>query len=101
MPLARVEVLAVVMACGTGGRMGVLTDGRAKPALPFAGTHRLVDFALSNCVNSGISDVWVVQQYEPHSLEDHLSNGRPWDLDRTHGGLLLLPPFQGEASPGG
>jgi glucose-1-phosphate adenylyltransferase len=101
MPLARVRVLAVVMAGGTGGRMGVLADGRAKPALPFAGTHRLVDFPLSNCVNSGISDVWVVQQYEPHSLEDHLSNGRPWDLDRTRGGLLLLPPFQGEESKGG
>lgn len=75
--------------------MGVLTDARAKPALPFAGTHRLVDFPLSNCANTGISDVWVVQQYEPHALEDHLANGRPWDLDRTNGGLLLLPPFEG------
>ena len=101
MPLARTRVLAVVMAGGTGGRMGVLADGRAKPALPFAGTHRLIDFPLSNCVNSGISDVWVVQQYEPHSLEDHLANGRPWDLDRTHGGLLLLPPFQSDDSEGG
>lgn len=75
--------------------MGPLTERRAKPALPFAGHYRLIDFPLSNCANSGISDVWVVQQYQPHSLEDHLANGRPWDLDRTTGGLLILHPFTG------
>jgi glucose-1-phosphate adenylyltransferase len=75
--------------------MGPLTARRAKPALPFAGVYRLIDFPLSNCANSGISDVWVVQQYQPHSLEDHLANGRPWDLDRTEGGLLILHPFTG------
>jgi glucose-1-phosphate adenylyltransferase len=94
-PRARARTLAVVLAGGAGGRMDPLTRRRAKPALPFAGTHRLIDFPLSNCANSGISDVWVVQQYLPHALEDHLANGRPWDLDRTRGGLLLLHPFTG------
>jgi glucose-1-phosphate adenylyltransferase len=75
--------------------MGPLTEQRAKPALPFAGHYRLIDFPLSNCANSGIGDVWIVQQYQPHSLEDHLANGRPWDLDRTDGGLLILHPFTG------
>ena len=75
--------------------MGPLTERRAKPALPFGGLYRLIDFVLSNCANSEISDVWVIQQYRPHSLEDHLANGRPWDLDRTRGGLLLLHPFSG------
>jgi len=80
--------------------MGALTEQRAKPALPFAGLYRLIDFPLSNCANSAISDVWVLQQYQPHSLEDHLANGRPWDLDRTYGGLLLLQPFTGGEEEG-
>lgn len=75
--------------------MGVLTERRAKPALPFAGLYRLIDFPLSNCANSGISDVWVLEQYQPHALEEHLANGRPWDLDRSEGGLLILHPFTG------
>ncbi|MGH9153691.1 MAG: glucose-1-phosphate adenylyltransferase family protein [Acidimicrobiales bacterium] len=94
-PRARPRTLALVLAGGAGGRMGPLTRRRAKPALPFGGSHRLIDFPLSSCANSGFSDVWVVQQYLPHALEDHLSNGRPWDLDRTSGGLLLLHPFTG------
>lgn len=89
------KVLAMVLAGGPGGRMGVLTGKRAKPALPYAGVYRLVDFPMSNCMHSGISDVWVVEQYKPQSLNDQLSNGRPWDLDRTYGGLRLLPPYQG------
>ncbi len=80
--------------------MGALTERRAKPALPFGGLYRLIDFALSNCANSGIDDVWVLQQYQPHSLEDHLANGRPWDLDRTSGGLLILHPFSGGEEEG-
>jgi glucose-1-phosphate adenylyltransferase len=80
--------------------MGPLTQHRAKPAMPFAGHFRLIDFPLSNCANSGISDVWVLQQYQPHSLEDHLANGRPWDLDRTEGGLLILHPFTGAEGEG-
>ena len=92
---ARARVLAVVLAGGSGSRMGVLTERRAKPVLPFGGVHRLIDFPLSNCANSGVTDVWVAQQYRPHLLEDHLANGRPWDLDRTSGGLLILHPFTG------
>ena len=75
--------------------MGALTEWRAKPALPFGGLYRLIDFPLSNCANSGIDDVWVLQQYQPHALEEHLANGRPWDLDRSEGGLLILHPFTG------
>jgi len=88
----RPKVLALILAGGTGGRLGPLTADRAKPAVPFGGTHRLIDFALSNCLHSGLADVWVVEQYELHTLNDHLANGRPWDLDRTHGGLQVLPP---------
>jgi glucose-1-phosphate adenylyltransferase len=80
--------------------MGALTARRAKPALPFGGLYRLIDFPLSNCANSGIDDVWVIQQYQPYSLEDHLANGRPWDLDRTSGGLLTLHPFSGGEGEG-
>lgn len=86
------KVLALILAGGTGGRLGLLTDERAKPVVPFAGFYRLIDFALSNCLHSGISDVWVIEQYELNSLNEHLSNGRPWDLDRTYGGLRVLPP---------
>ena len=71
-----------------------MTEKRAKPVVPFAGNYRLIDFALSNCKHSNLTDVWVIEQYELHSLNEHLSNGRPWDLDRTYGGLLVLPPFE-------
>jgi glucose-1-phosphate adenylyltransferase len=94
------RVLALILAGGAGNRLDVLTAERAKPAMPYAGVYRLIDFPLSNCMHSGISDVWVLQQYQPHSLNDHLSNGRPWDLDRTQGGLRLLPPFQGKPGSG-
>jgi glucose-1-phosphate adenylyltransferase len=94
------KVLALILAGGEGGRLELLTDVRAKPAMPFAGVYRLIDFPLSNCVHSGISDVWVLQQYEPHSLSDHLSNGRPWDLDRTHGGFRVLHPYVGDEASG-
>jgi glucose-1-phosphate adenylyltransferase len=91
----RVRTLVVVLAGGAGGRLELLTHERAKPAVSFAGTHRLIDFPLSNCLNSGLPDVWVVQQFNPISLSDHLANGRPWDLDRTAGGLLILQPRMG------
>jgi glucose-1-phosphate adenylyltransferase len=90
------KVLALILAGGKGSRLGILTEHRAKPVMPFGGSFRLIDFALSNCVNSGISDVWVIEQYELHSLNEHLSNGRPWDLDRTYGGLQVLPPFEND-----
>ncbi|MBZ9715039.1 glucose-1-phosphate adenylyltransferase family protein [Deinococcus multiflagellatus] len=95
------RVLAIILAGGKGKRLGVLTQERAKPTLTFAGTYRLIDFALSNCVHSGLSDVWVIEEYELHTLNDHLANGRPWDLDRTHGGLQVLPPFSAGGEEGG
>lgn len=98
--MVREKVLALILAGGAGGRLGLLTENRAKPVMPFAGFYRLIDFALSNCLHSKISDVWVIEQYELHSLNEHLSNGRPWDLDRTYGGLQVLPPFeQSEKKP--
>lgn len=93
--MTRPRILALVLAGGAGNRMGILTERRAKPALPFGGLYRLIDFPLSNCANSGIDDVWVLQEYQPHALEEHLANGRPWDLDRSEGGLLILHPFTG------
>lgn len=93
-------VLAVILAGGTGGRLGALTDRKAKPVVPVGGTYRLIDIPLSNLHHSHISDVWVVEQYQPKSINDHLANGRPWDLDRTNGGLRVLPPFQGEHGEG-
>ncbi len=98
--MAREKVLALIMAGGAGGRMGPLAQVRAKPALAYGGVYRLVDFPLSNCVNSGISDVWVIEQYQPNSLNDHLANGRPWDLDRLYGGLKILAPQQGGSEDG-
>ncbi|MDQ3751567.1 MAG: sugar phosphate nucleotidyltransferase [Actinomycetota bacterium] len=95
-----VKVLAMVMAGGAGGRMELLTDQRAKPVLPFAGVYRLIDFPLSNCLHSGLSDVWIVEQFHPQSLTDHVSNGRPWDLDRTYGGMRLLHPHLGTEQSG-
>ena len=93
--MAPTRTLAVILAGGAGGRLELLTHDRAKPAVSFAGSHRLIDFPLSNCLHSGLSDVWVVQQFNPISLSDHLANGRPWDLDRTVGGLLILQPRLG------
>lgn len=85
----------VVLAGGAGGRLGLLTERRAKPAVPYGGIYRLIDFPLSNCLHSGYEDVWVNEQFNPVSLSDHLANGRPWDLDRTEGGLLVLHPHLG------
>ena len=93
--MSRIRTLVVVLAGGAGGRLELLTRERAKPAVSFAGTHRLIDFPLSNCHNAGLTDVWVAQQFNPISLSDHLANGRPWDLDRTAGGLLILQPRLG------
>jgi glucose-1-phosphate adenylyltransferase len=89
------KVLAVIMAGGQGERLSLLSQKRAKPAVPFAGKYRIIDFALSNCVNSGIFDVAVLTQYRPHSLHDHIGIGKPWDLDRQQGGVRLLQPYLG------
>ncbi len=92
------KILAIVQAGGAGGRMDVLTMERAKPALPYAGSYQLIDFPLSNLVNSGIDHVWLSVQYQASSLGDQVHNGRPWDLDRTRGGLRLLVPQEGTGS---
>lgn len=89
------QVLAVVQAGGQGNRMDVLTRERAKPTLPVAGVYQLFDFPLSNLSHSGISDVWLSVQFHGSDLESRVSNGRPWDLDRTRGGLRLLMPDEG------
>jgi len=90
------RVKAVILAGGEGTRLKALTVKRAKPAVPFAGKYRMIDFPLSNCVNSGIFDVIVLTQYRPHSLNEHIARGRPWDLDRSFsGGVELLQPYKG------
>ena len=87
---------AVIMAGGEGARLSVLTAKRTKPAVPFAGKYRIIDFALSNCVNSGIFDVMVLVQYRPHSLIEHIGAGGPWDLNRDFtGGIRLYTPYRG------
>ncbi|MGB1286169.1 MAG: glucose-1-phosphate adenylyltransferase [Aggregatilineales bacterium] len=89
---------AVILAGGKGTRLAALTVKRAKPAVPFGGRYRIIDFTLSNCVNSTIFDVIILTQYRPHSLNDHVARGRPWDLDRTFtGGVQLLQPYKGSA----
>ena len=87
------KVLALVLAGGEGKRLSVLAQERAKPAVPFGGKYRIIDFALSNCVNSGINTVAVIPQYNPRSLARHIGVGKPWDLDRIVGGITLLYPF--------
>lgn len=91
--------LALILAGGQGDRLSILSDERAKPAVPFGGKYRIIDFVLSNCRNSDITNVGVLTQYRPRSLNDHIGSGRPWDLDRDSGGVSLLQPYLGrEAS---
>jgi len=87
------RTLAMVLAGGEGERLSILSSVRAKPAVPFGGKYRIIDFTLSNCVNSDINDVVVLTQYNPRSLNDHIGVGRPWDLDRAKGGVKLLQPY--------
>jgi len=89
------HTLAMILAGGAGSRLSVLTQKRAKPAIPFAGKYRIIDFTLSNCVNSGIFTLGVCTQYRPRSLNDHIRSGRPWDLDRSTGGVTMLQPYIG------
>ena len=86
--------LAMILAGGEGPALSVLTAQRSEAAMPFAGKYRIIDFVLSNCVNSGIFNVAVLTQYQPRSLNEHIGLGRPWDLDRTAGGVRLLQPYQ-------
>ncbi len=92
------KLKAVILAGGEGTRLATLTAKRAKPAVPFAGKYRIIDFTLSNCVNSNIFDVLILTQYRPHSLNDHIGRGRPWDLDRSFtGGVQILQPYKGRS----
>lgn len=88
------NVLAIIMAGGAGTRLSVLSEERSKPAVPFAARYRIIDFTLSNCVNSDIYNLAVLTQYRPRSLNQHLGVGKPWDLDRARGGIRLLQPYQ-------
>jgi glucose-1-phosphate adenylyltransferase len=87
------RTLAVILAGGEGERLSILSSLRAKPAVPFGGKYRIIDFTLSNCVNSDIDNVVVLTQYNPRSLNDHIGMGRPWDLDRSYGGVRMLQPY--------
>ncbi|MCR5150602.1 MAG: glucose-1-phosphate adenylyltransferase [Clostridiales bacterium] len=88
------ECIAMLLAGGQGSRLGILTKNIAKPAVPYGGKYRIIDFPLSNCVNSGIYTVGVLTQYQPLELNDYIGNGEPWDLDRTNGGVHVLSPYQ-------
>ena len=92
--LPKQEVVAMLLAGGQGSRLGVLTKNLAKPAVPYGGKYRIIDFPLSNCVNSGIEAVGVLTQYQPLELNEYIGNGQPWDLDSMDAGVRVLPPFQ-------
>ena len=88
------DCVAMILAGGQGSRLGALTKNVAKPAVPFGGKYRIIDFPLSNCVHSGLNTVGVLTQYQPLELNRYIGNGNPWDLDRSHGGVYVLPPYQ-------
>lgn len=92
--LPKQECIAMLLAGGQGSRLYTLTRNLAKPAVPFGGKYRIIDFPLSNCVNSGIDTVGVLTQYQPLVLNDYIGNGQPWDLDTMNGGVHVLPPYQ-------
>jgi len=94
------EVVAMLLAGGQGSRLYALTSHVAKPAVPFGGKYRIIDFPLSNCVNSGIDTVGVLTQYRPLELNSYIGNGQPWDLDRSDGGVHILPPYMREGDQG-
>ncbi|MBR7159746.1 MAG: glucose-1-phosphate adenylyltransferase [Clostridia bacterium] len=94
------EMVAMLLAGGAGTRLGVLTRDVAKPAVPFGGKYRIIDFTLSNCINSGIDTIGVLTQYQPFELNQYIGNGQPWDLDRVNGGVFVLPPYMRTGNSG-
>ena len=90
------ECVAMLLAGGQGSRLYALTQKTAKPSVSYGGKYRIIDFPLSNCINSGMDTVGVLTQYQPLRLNDYIGNGLPWDLDRTFGGVKILPPYQGQ-----
>ncbi len=94
------ECVAMLLAGGQGSRLHALTSHVAKPAVPFGGKYRIIDFPLSNCINSGIDTVGVLTQYRPLELNSYIGNGQPWDLDRSDGGVHILPPYMREGEKG-
>ncbi len=92
------ECIAMLLAGGQGTRLGVLTANVAKPAVPFGAKYRIIDFPLSNSINSGIDTIGVLTQYRPFELHQYIGNGQPWDLDRLSGGIYVLPPYMGAKS---
>ncbi len=92
--MKKTECVAMLLAGGQGSRLGVLTERVAKPAVPYGGKYRIIDFPLSNCANSGITTVGVLTQYQPLELNDYIGSGKNWDLDHQEGGVHILPPFQ-------
>lgn len=96
--LRKKKCVAMLLAGGQGSRLYALTSKIAKPAVPYGGKYRIIDFPLSNCFNSGIDTVGVLTQYQPLILNDYIGNGQPWDLDRAFGGVHILSPYQGKHS---
>lgn len=96
--MIRKEMIAMLLAGGQGSRLGVLTSDVAKPAVSFGGKYRIIDFPLSNCINSGIDTVGVLTQYQPLRLNTHIGIGIPWDLDRNNGGVTILQPYEKSGS---
>ncbi len=94
--MTKKKCVAMLLAGGQGSRLGVLTGKIAKPAVPYGGKYRIIDFPLSNCINSGIDTVGILTQYKPLELNDYVGSGKPWDLDRQNGGVHILPPYQGQ-----
>ena len=100
MQFQKKRCVAMLLAGGQGSRLMVLTENTAKPAVPFGGKYRIIDFPLSNCVNSKIDTVGILTQYQPLELNEYIGNGQPWGLNSSHGGVQVLPPYAKSKSSG-